>query len=69
MFYPPVRGRWRAGRVRAVDHYGGCLEGMCVSGLVVGQGAMNAIVDAPGVKIGSKLSVEKLRMALIKPSV
>jgi hypothetical protein len=42
---------------------------MCVSGLVVGQGAMNAIVDAPGVKIGSKLSVEKLRMALIKPSV
>jgi len=36
---------------------------LCVSGFVVGQGAINAVVDAPGVKIGFKLRVERLRMA------
>jgi hypothetical protein len=45
------------------------LEGLCVSGFVVGQGAINAVVDAPGVKIGLKLRVDRLRMALVKPYV
>ena len=56
-------------RVRPVDHYAGRLERLCVSGFVVGQGAINAVVDAPGVKIGFKLRVNRLRMALIKPYV
>ena len=56
-------------RVRAVDHYAGRLEGLCVSGFVVGQGTINAVVDAPGVKIGFKLRVDRLRVALVKPYV
>jgi hypothetical protein len=42
---------------------------LCVSGFVVGQSALNAIVYAPGVKIGLKLRVNKLRMMLVKPDV
>jgi hypothetical protein len=30
---------------------------------------INAVVDAPGVKIGFKLRVDSLRMALVKPYV
>jgi hypothetical protein len=45
------------------------LEGLCVSGLVVGQGATDAVVDAPGVKIGLELRVNRLRMVLVKPYV
>ena len=56
-------------RVRAVDHYAGRLQGLCVSGFVVGQGAINAVVDASGVKIGFKLRVDRLRMVLVKPYV
>jgi hypothetical protein len=56
-------------RVRAVDHCAGSLEGLYVSGFVVGQGAIDAVVDAPGVKIGLKLRVNTLRMALVKPYV
>jgi hypothetical protein len=56
-------------RVRSVDLYRVPLEGLCVSGFVVGQDAMNAVVDAPGVKIGCKLRVDELRMALVKPCV
>ena len=56
-------------RIRAVDHYRAPLEGLCVSSFVVGQGAINAVVDAPGVNIGFKLRVDKLRMALVKPCV
>ena len=56
-------------RVRAVDHYGGRLEGLCVSGFVVGQGAINAVVDAPGIKIGLKLRVDRMRITLVKPYV
>jgi len=41
--------------VRAMDHYAGRLEGLCVSSLVVGQGTINAVVDATGVKIGFRL--------------
>jgi hypothetical protein len=55
-------------RVRPVDH-AGHLEGLCVSGLVVGQSAIDAVVNAPGVKIGFKLRVDRLRMALLKPFV
>jgi hypothetical protein len=42
---------------------------LCASGFVVGQGAINAVVDASGVKIGFKLHVDKLGMALVKPCV
>ena len=45
------------------------LEGLCISGFVVGQGAINAVVDAPGVKIGFQLRVDRLWMALVKPYV
>jgi hypothetical protein len=38
-----------------------------VSGFVFGQGAIYAVVDAPGVKIGFKLRIDRLRMALVKP--
>src|SRR5580658_6270011 len=41
-------------RVRPVGHGRATLEGLCVSGFVVGQSALNAIVYAPGVKIGLK---------------
>ena len=30
---------------------------------------MNAVVNAPGVKIGLKLRVDRLRMTLVKPYV
>jgi len=52
-----------------VDHYAARLEGLCVSGFVVGQGAINAVVDSPGVKIGLKPRVDRLWMALVKPYV
>jgi len=56
-------------RVGAVDHYAGPLEGLCVSGLVVGQGAIDAVVDASGVKIGLKLGVNRLRIVLVRPYI
>jgi hypothetical protein len=52
-----------------VDPLRGPLEGLCVSGFVVGQGAMDAVVGAAGVKIGLKLGVNRLRLVLIKPYV
>jgi hypothetical protein len=55
--------------VRAVDHCAGRLEVLCVSGFVVGQGPIDAVVDTPGVKIGLKLRVNRLRMMLVKPYV
>jgi hypothetical protein len=36
---------------------------LCVSGFVVGQGAIDAAIDAHGIKIGFKLRVDRLRMA------
>ena len=56
-------------RICAVDHYAGRLEGLGISGFVVGQGAINAVVDAAGVEIGFQLRVDRLRMALVKPCV
>ena len=47
----------------------GRLEGLSVSGFVVGQGAIDAVIDAPGIKIGFKLRVDRLRMTLVKPFV
>jgi len=71
-----MNGYWRAWRdnrskvrVRAMDHYARRSEGLCVSGLVVGQSAINAVVNVAAVKIGFKLQVYKLRMALFKPYV
>jgi hypothetical protein len=45
------------------------LEELCVSGFMIGQSAMNTIIDASGLKIGLKLRVDRRRMSLIKPPV
>jgi hypothetical protein len=42
---------------------------VCISGFVVGEGAINAVVNAPSFKIGFELRVDRLRMALVKPYV
>lgn len=34
---------------------------------MVGQGAIDAVIDAPGVKIGFELRIDSLRVALVKP--
>jgi hypothetical protein len=72
--FQPVCGSSRAGRdnrSRNPRSRGGSsrgpLEGLCVSGLVVDQGATDAVVDAAGVKIGLKLGINRLRMVLVKP--
>lgn len=44
-------------------------EGSCVSGFVVGQCAIDAVVNTSGVEIGFKLRVDRLRVALVKPHV
>jgi hypothetical protein len=38
-----------------------------ISGFVVSQGAIDPVVDAPGVEIGFKLRVDRLRAVLVKP--
>jgi len=45
------------------------LEGLRISGFVVGQCAMNPIVQKTGVHIRLKLHVDRLRMTLVKPRV
>ena len=55
-------------RVRAVHHEAGLKE-LCFSVFVVGHCATDAIVDAPGSKIGLKLRVNGLRAVHIKPRV
>jgi len=45
------------------------LEGLRVSSAVVGQCTINAVVDAPGVKVGSQLCIDTLRMPLVKTLV
>lgn len=54
-------------RVRDGSLY--ALERLCVSGLVVGQSAIYTCVDASGVKIGFKLGVDLLWVALVKPPI
>jgi len=39
----------------------GALEWLCVSGLMVGQGAMDAVVDGARIKIGLMLRVDRRR--------
>jgi hypothetical protein len=40
---------------------------LCVSGFVVGQGAIDTVVNARGFEVGLKLGVDRLRMVLVKP--
>jgi hypothetical protein len=40
---------------------------MCVSGFVVSQGAIDAVVDAARIKIGFQLGVNRLRAVLVQP--
>jgi hypothetical protein len=43
--------------------------GLRISGFVIDQGAMDAVVDAPGVKVGFQLRVDRLRKVVVKPCV
>ena len=56
-------------RVRAVDHDAGGSERLRFSSFVVSQGAVNAVIEAPGVKVGLKLRVDRLRAMLVQPCV
>jgi hypothetical protein len=55
-------------RVRPMDH-GAALERLCSSGSVIGQGAIDTVIDAAPFKIGFKLRVDTLRVVLIKPLI
>jgi hypothetical protein len=59
----PRNPRWRGGSLR--DR----LEGSGVSGFVVGQSAINPVVDASGVKIGFEPRVDGLGVAVVEPDV
>jgi hypothetical protein len=48
---------------------GADLKRLSVSGAVVGQSAIDAVVNAPGVKIGFEPRVDSLRVALVKPHI
>src|SRR5271165_4758088 len=55
--------------IRVRSMYRHTLEELCVAGFMIGQSAINTIVDASGLKIGFELRVDQLRMALVKPPV
>ncbi len=69
-----VYRRWRANRATAPcshhknqnSHDGS--KRLCFCGFVVGQGALNAVVHAPCVQIGTKAPVDRLRLVVsVKP--
>lgn len=45
------------------------LQRPCSSGFMVGQGAIDSVVDAPGIEIGLKLGVDRLGVVLVEPQI
>jgi hypothetical protein len=56
-------------RVRTMEQEQPALKRLGSSGLVVGKGAVNTVVDAPRLKVGFKLLVNRLRIVSVKPLV